>query len=98
MKKTNKTKAIALAFVTGILLTGCTDPKKEEPQEVYGPPINNSTEVKVENKTEDITTEEYRTLYGIPDSQLEDNTTTTKSTYDPTTEEPEDVYGPPVSN
>ena len=91
MKKTNKTKAIALAFVTGILLTGCTDPKKEEPQEVYGPPINNSTEVKVENKTEDITTEEYRTLY-------EDNTTTTKSTYDPTTEEPEDVYGPPVSN
>jgi len=45
MKKSNKTKLIAMSFAVGALLTGC-EPKKEQPAEVYGPPTIASTEYK----------------------------------------------------
>lgn len=80
MKKSNKTKLIAMSFAVGALLTGC-EPKKEQPAEVYGPPIVNSTETNTEKKQEitteastdiDPTTEYMRTLYG-PREDFDDN-------------------------
>lgn len=84
MKKTNKTKLIAMSFAVGALLTGC-EPKKEQPAEVYGPPTmaSASTEYKP-------ATEEPQNVYGPPEFSV------TEQKYDPASEEPEDVYGPPV--
>lgn len=82
MKKSNKTKLIAMSFAVGALLTGC-EPKKEQPAEVYGPPTMASTEYKP-------ATEEPQNVYGPPEFSV------TEQKYDPASEEPEDVYGPPV--
>ena len=84
MKKSNKTKLIAMSFAVGALLTGC-EPKKEQPVEVYGPPTmaSASTEYKP-------ATEEPQNVYGPPEFSV------TEQKYDPASEEPEDVYGPPV--
>jgi len=82
MKKSNKTKLIAMSFAVGALLTGC-EPKKEQPAEVYGPPTIASTEYKP-------VTEEPQNVYGPP--------TMASTEYNPTTEEPVDVYGPPIFN
>ena len=73
MKKSTKTKAIALAFITGSLLTGCGS-TPDDFQTVYGPP---TTEITSETETEtpvDISTpseynpedDEMQTVYGPP--------------------------------
>lgn len=75
MKKSTKTKAIALAFITGSLLTGCGS-SPDDFQTVYGPP---TTEITSETDTEETTSEdistpseynpeddEMQTVYGPP--------------------------------
>ena len=83
MKKSTKTKAIALAFITGSLLTGCGS-TPDDFQTVYGPPQNITT-----SSTEDYNTTETETTEDTTES------ITTESNYNPEEEIPQDVYGPP---
>ena len=81
MKKTTKTKLIAaiLASTTTVAFTGC-GPDSSSTQEVYGPPVTSSI---VDNSTLD----SY-----ILDSS---NDSISASNYDPSSDEPQCVYGPP---
>ncbi len=81
MKKTTKTKLIAAALTSGVFLAGFTSCRSHKDDNTTAAPTT----------TEEYNITEPQTDYGPP---IDFDETTTEE-YDPTTEVPEDVYGPP---
>ena len=81
MKKTTKTKLVAAALTSGVFLAGFTSCRSHKDDNTTAAPTT----------TEEYNITEPQTDYGPP---IDFDETTTEE-YDPTTEVPEDVYGPP---
>jgi len=104
MKKRKVTKITAASIIAGALMSCSFVPQDNEPEDVYGPPVE-EVEVPEESQQPVETPKEgYQSsenieppVYGPPedDQYPSDGNVLPDEEYDPAENEPEDVYGPP---
>ncbi len=91
MKKRKMTKITAASIIAGALMSCSFVPQENEPEDVYGPPVEDVDDPKESEEPIETPDSEYNSdenitdpVYGPPDDE-----------YDPVENELEGVYGPP---